>query len=348
MFKFLSFVLLGLFGIAFGFGHTEAPKENPFVHYFDTMRVEGLPFQGVFCEQNPAIGTNCFGIGKRDKSTAQLIGKEYYELASMGKMFTAAAILRLEEQGKLKVNQPVTDFIPEFPFPEIRLNHLLSMRSGIPDYLDLDGLWDSYESFGTDDVIVYLGEGEVKLEEKPGKRFSYSNTNYVILAKVVEIASGQGFGNFLRDSIFIPSGMGNSFSGPDAGTEILHSPYRKKPTVVKNGKLTLVEELEDYAYTIQCLEVEGDGYILTTSDDIKNWFASKLWKRLLAKALSCDCGEYAWGLRLEEDHVWHSGWWPGIQTGFVFYPADGSYFFFLGNRDMGERDVLEELLIVSD
>lgn len=353
MLKRLSFTLialLALIGLTYGYNppRINAPKGGPFDIYFDTMRVDGLPFQGVFCLNEPKNGAECFGIGKRESSKAQLFGKEIYELASMGKMFTAAAIMRLEEQGKLKTTQAVTDFIPNFPYSEVRLSHLLSMRSGIKDYLDLDGLWDTYDTFGTDEVIAYLGEGDVKLKEKPGKSFSYSNTNYVVLAKVVEIASGQGFGTYLRESIFIPSGMQNSFSGPNAGESVLQSPYRKKPTVAINGKSVLVEELEEYAYTLQCLEVEGDGYILTTSDDIKHWFSSPIWKRLLAKALSCNCGEYAWGLRIEEDHVWHSGWWPGIQTGFVYYPADGAYFFFLGNRDMGERDVLEELVEVAE
>lgn len=132
-----------------------------------------------------------------------------YYIASVSKIFTAAAIVLLDMQGRLSVRDKVTKYLPELPgcFRSVRLHHLLSHTAGIPAES-----WDWRDKVNSDNSLVmeFLLE-QVELEFEPGTKYSYSNTGYVLLAMVVERASDKTIDAFLKQNLFDVAGMGHSF-----------------------------------------------------------------------------------------------------------------------------------------
>lgn len=142
-----------------------------------------------------------------------------HRLASMSKQFTAAAILLLEEEGRLSVADTLGRFLPGYPHGgEITLHHLLTHTSGVINYSALPDHYRVWCMPHTIDEVIARFRDE-PLRFSPGAQFEYSNSGYVLLAKVIEQVSGLGYEEFLRRRIFAPLGMHDS--GVDADNRIL-------------------------------------------------------------------------------------------------------------------------------
>src|SRR5689334_4252626 len=139
-----------------------------------------------------------------------------YHIASVSKPFTATAILQLQEQGRLNVADPVSKYVPGFPKGErITVDHLLTHSSGIPDINGIDGI-DMFErSPHTLEQLVAKFAG-LPIEFAPGSKQSYSNSNYNLLALILEKVSGESYENYLRRHIFEPVRMKDSGDDDDA------------------------------------------------------------------------------------------------------------------------------------
>ena len=128
-----------------------------------------------------------------------------FQSGSLGKMFTAAVVMLLVEDGKLSLDDSITRFYPDAPWRwrGITVRHLLSHTSGIPDYEDttLD-----FRKDYTEEELARIAFG-MKLEFEPGSRWSYSNTGYVLLGAIIRKASGRFYGDVLRERVFVPMGM---------------------------------------------------------------------------------------------------------------------------------------------
>jgi CubicO group peptidase (beta-lactamase class C family) len=130
-----------------------------------------------------------------------------FHIASVSKPFTAAAILLLQQDGKLKVTDPVSRVVPEYPRGDrMTLHHLLTHTSGIPNINDFPeyDLWSMQPQTPASLVAKFKHRS---LEFEPGARYSYSNSNYNLLAHVIEKVSGRSYGDFLRERIFVPLRM---------------------------------------------------------------------------------------------------------------------------------------------
>jgi CubicO group peptidase (beta-lactamase class C family) len=128
-----------------------------------------------------------------------------FHLASVGKMFTAAAILQLERQGKLSLGDTLAKWVPEYPHPEaakITLKQLLTHSAGIGD-------WDVRQktAFTGAEAAAQMTQ---PLQFEPGSRFAYSNAGFVLLQAVVEKATGKSFAETLTELVFKPAGMGHT------------------------------------------------------------------------------------------------------------------------------------------
>ncbi|PYP99407.1 MAG: hypothetical protein DMF82_24930, partial [Acidobacteria bacterium] len=123
----------------------------------------------------------------------------------MTKQFTASAIMTLVEDGRLKLDDPITTHLANSPeaWKAITVRHLLTHTSGIPDYTE--GTIDLRRDY-TEDELAKLAFG-LKLEFAPGSRWNYSNTGYLMLGVLVHRASGRFYGDVLRDRVFMPLGM---------------------------------------------------------------------------------------------------------------------------------------------
>jgi CubicO group peptidase (beta-lactamase class C family) len=153
--------------------------------------------QGVFsgtvlvAEAGKVIYQEGFGYANVE-TKERLEPKSVFRLASLSKQFTAMCIMILEEQGKLNYDDNLQKYIPELKYEGITIRHLLWHTSGIPSYMDFmpkHGFGDDDE-YINDDVLKTMATHHPEREFEPGERYKYSNTGYLLLASVVERASG--------------------------------------------------------------------------------------------------------------------------------------------------------------
>ena len=153
-----------------------------------------------------------------------------FDLGSLAKQFTAAAILKLEAEGKLSVSDPISRHLPDYPRPvgdRVTLHHLLTHTSGIPSLGRRGPLQDVEEDCTPktlDELIAF--SKDLPLQSEPGAQYRYSNTGYMMLAAVVERVSGMPFHDYLRTALFEPAGMqGTGPVMPDAAADGLAKGY---------------------------------------------------------------------------------------------------------------------------
>jgi len=137
-----------------------------------------------------------------------------FNLGSMNKMFTATAIVMLQERGKLKFNDPISKYVDESWLPreytdKITIHQLLSHTSGLGSYFNRTYMEGSRELFRIVDDFKPLVQGD-KPAFEPGKRFRYSNTGMLLLGVVIESITGGSYFDFVRENIFAPLGMNNT------------------------------------------------------------------------------------------------------------------------------------------
>lgn len=134
-------------------------------------------------------------------------------LASITKQFTSVAILFLMEQGKLKIQDPLSKYIPDFPRGnEITLHHLLNHTSGIKSFTSLADFRNKIRNDMTPEEIINSFKG-LPLDFEPGERYEYSNSEYVLLGYIIEKISGMSYEDFIQKFIFDQLGMKNSYYG---------------------------------------------------------------------------------------------------------------------------------------
>jgi CubicO group peptidase (beta-lactamase class C family) len=149
---------------------------------------------------------HCRGLGFADREAGTRASCDTaYDVMSMTKQFTAAAILKLEMLGELRVSDPIGEFFPSAPPDkrEITLHELLTHTSGLPD-----ALGDDYEPLSRAELV--RGAFDARLRARPGSEYRYSNLGYSLLAAVVERASGTGYERFLATQLFEPAGMNDT------------------------------------------------------------------------------------------------------------------------------------------
>lgn len=143
-----------------------------------------------------------------------------FHIASVSKAFTSAAILQLQEQGRLNVSDRISRFVPDFPRGnDITLDNLLTHTSGIPD---INGLPD-YDAFARNPhklPVIVAKFANLPLEYEPGTKYSYSNSNYSVLALILETIARQSYSEILDWTLFKPARMTNSGNDGDVSKPI--------------------------------------------------------------------------------------------------------------------------------
>lgn len=135
-----------------------------------------------------------------------------FQIGSLTKPFTATAILLLEQEGKLRLSDPITAYLPDYPThgQTITLTHLLTHTSGIPNYVTQPGFWERESRTDRPPAELTQLFRHLPLDFAPGARYSYSNSAYCLLGMVIETVTGQPYGDFVRERIFAPLGMAHS------------------------------------------------------------------------------------------------------------------------------------------
>lgn len=248
-----------------------------------------------------------------------------FQIASVTKQFTAAAILMLQERGKLSVEDDITKHLPGYPTrgQKITIHHLLTHTSGIPNFTALP----EWRPRMREDMTVQQTIDMFKdkpLDFKPGETVSYSNSGYILLGAIIEKASGKSYEDFIEQEIFAPLGM-------------KRSRYGRREEIVP-GRVAGYEKTEDgfgVAQFISWTQSAGAGGLMSTVDDLALWTAALSSEKLLKKAslqqmttptklASGEATPVAYGLGIwEEDGVRileHSGGIPGFNTDVLIIP----------------------------
>ena len=145
-----------------------------------------------------------------------------FRLASVTKQFTAAVILRLVDQGKIKLDGKLTDYLPDYrkdTGDRVTIHQLLNHTSGIPSYTDQPGFFqnDSRDNYTVADFVKKFASGDLQFE--PGSKFAYNNSAYFILGAIIEKVTGKSYADAMKEHIFAPLGMNNS--GYDLASPII-------------------------------------------------------------------------------------------------------------------------------
>ena len=224
--------------------------EDLLFNYYDELDFNGSV---LVVENNQVIYENTFGFADFDLQEP-LDGDMPFYLASLAKQFTAAAIIKLEEEGRLSLQDPLKKFLPMMPkiYDAIEVHHLLTHTAGIPDYINNLAIAEA----GLTNMDVY--EALIKqrsLYFNPGSKYRYSNSGYVLLAMIVQVASGMTIDSYFQEQIFDAFQMENAFVYSVATSD----KQRVKGYTAKN-------KLDDYdLFTV------GDGGIYASARDLYKW-----------------------------------------------------------------------------
>ena len=260
-----------------------------------------------------------------------------YRIASIAKQFTAAAVLLLHESGALRLEDAVRDWLPALPEScrGMTVHHLLTHTSGVVDYEDLIAPGTRFALRYPD--VLQLLQGRDERYFAPGSSYRYSNSGYVLLASIVERASGEKFSSFLGRRIFEPLQMAQTVAHEEGISVISNRAYGYRAS----GSSWL---RADQSLTSATL---GDGGIYSSIRDLARWDAALYGERLLradslklavTPAVQTDdpAVRYGYGWRITGESLWHSGESCGFRSVLVRFPAHGCTVILLTNRDAPE------------
>lgn len=265
-------------------------------------------------------GADCAGGGAVDVNAA-------HEIGSISKQVAAVALLRLWEQGRVDLDGPISAYLDDIPtaWRQTTLRQLATHTSGVPDYEEAGG-YGVYETEPTP-AQVYAIVADRPLDFEPGTRWSYSNTGYFLLSRVVEQVSGAAFGDYLRTELFTPLGMNQSFMGgyapanavlaqgckPGAGEDAARIPVRPIHEASTYGAGGVSTTLQDWALWDDALH---DGRLLSPPA-----MAIMMSPQRLADGSSTG---YGFGLFIDEfrgvRRIQHTGQTQGFVADYQHYP----------------------------
>ncbi len=261
-----------------------------------------------------------------------------FNVASVSKQFTAFAVMQLHKAGKLNLDASVRTYLPEMAAlnDQITVRHLLHHTSGLKDDLGMLSLagWRHEDLISNSDVLnVFRSQSE--LAAVPGQRYSYSNTNYSLLASIVSRVTGQTFASWTHENIFQPLNM-------------LNSGFVDSPETIIPDRTTSYEAVENqYKRKVNTWHNVGPGGLYTTAGDLGKWvmhlmhdatnspsILTQMSKRgLLSNGVAVD---YAYGLVPGNLHglptIGHGGASPGNQSNITIFPEQDLAIIVLGNR----------------
>ena len=205
--------------------------------------------------------TRSYGLADLE-SGARVTERTNFRLASLSKAFTATAVMLLVNDGRLALDERVRDLIPDFPAygRDIRVRHLLQHTSGLRAYEDFVPE-TSTRQLKDRDVVALLRRTDA-LMFPPGSAFRYNDSNYALLAVVVEVVSGQGFARFLHERVLAPLGMTASVVWEPGVSEVANRAFGYGPT--RRGGFGLA----DHTSTSTVL---GDGGVYSSVHDLAAW-----------------------------------------------------------------------------
>lgn len=270
-------------------------------------------------------------IGKTDSIKANTS----FHIASTSKTFTSAAVLYLIDKGRISLTDSIQKFFPTFPYKNILVKTLLSQRSGLPNYMNAmeEMKWDRKKIATNADVLNFFIVQQPKLYYPSGTRFNYSNTNFVLLALIIEKVSGKSYADFLKETFFMPLQMKDTYV------------YTHKDSATATPSYRWNNVQEGFTWMD---ETVGDKNIYSTPRDLLKWDQALYDNQILSAAIKDSAFKpysferpgihnYGLGWRMytlpqNKNIIYHNGWWHGNNSCFYRVVTDSVTIIILGNK----------------
>ena len=248
-----------------------------------------------------------------------------YQLASVSKQYTAAAVLKLYEERRLDIDQSVSTYLPGFKFEKVTIRDLLKHRSGLWNYMYLtEQYWNKDIAPNNLEVVDLINANAPRLNFPAGRYFSYSNTGYVVLGAIVEQITQLSLGEFIEDEFLLPLCLDETFVDKhDRNKNVILDGYQS----YRRSFIELPEGFHNNAI--------GDKGIYASAKDLFVWFRDlKNGEIVNEDNIDLMFGRnengknkrYGMGFRLEhkngEEVIFHNGLWDGFRNGLEYHPKD--------------------------
>ncbi len=333
---------------------TQAPTEAGALQTIADAVIRQSGFEGVvmITQNGEVLAQSAVGNTNREPN-APVTPDTRFCVASVSKQFAATAIMLLQEQGLLSTSDTIDAYFPDFVYGgSITIQNLLSMRSGlftgdgiVPNSGEAPSLVPEEYGFSYDNTmeenrqaaLAWLFEQPLNFE--PGTRYEYSNSNYFLLAQIVEQVAGMPYEDFVRQRIFEPLGMNRS--------GFIHELWHEDDVA-----LPPAADAENFEAPIASGVLQGAADLVTTAGDIDKWLTALRQKTLLSEEsyaemtqdYSPDDGKYGYGLMLHMPNgVGHTGMLSAYTSLAYTRPDKGYNFFAVSNNKASVSDELLQL-----
>ncbi|MBL7906232.1 MAG: serine hydrolase [Bacteroidales bacterium] len=305
----------------------------------------------LIAEKGKVVYRKAFGMADLELNVP-MKPEMVFEIGSMTKQMTAVAVLMLMEEGKLSLQDEITKYIPDYPVQghKITIHHLLTHTSGIKSYTSMQEWQPLWRNDMTPEEMIDLFKNQ-PMDFAPGEHYLYNNSAYFMLGYIIEKASGMSYGKFLKERIFEPLKMNNSYYGNhEQIIPARASGYQKKEDFVNAEYLSLTQP---YAA----------GSVMSNVDDLLTWQMAvrdnKLVKKETIQLAFTDYrlndGKpihygYGWGLNEINGSptIEHSGGIFGYTTNGIWLPEEDVYVVMLTNRDdIGPGDISTRVAAIA-
>ncbi|MEO6961675.1 MAG: serine hydrolase domain-containing protein [Puia sp.] len=305
-------------------------------HFYDSLFLHGFNGGLLVARDGEVVYERYSGFKNPHNNKDSVNAHTAFHLASVSKTFTAMAVLKLWEEGKLDIHDDISKYLTGFP-QGITIKNLLSQRSGLMNYvhfMDNSG-WDKRKFLTNNDLLQYIIQHKAQIQHvPPGRHFEYSNTNYAFLAMIIEKASGESYAEFITKTFFEPLQMHDSY------VFSLQDTARATHSYKINGRPYPMEYLD---------VVYGDKNIYSTPEDMLKWDIA-LRGKILFKQSTLDSAytpyslerpgrrNYGLGWRMivypnGKKLIYHNGWWHGNRTVFIRMMEENATIIALCNND---------------
>jgi CubicO group peptidase (beta-lactamase class C family) len=177
----------------------------------EISRADSFSGNVLIAERGKIVYEKSFGYADAENKTP-LNEKSIFLIGSVAKTLTAVAVLKLKERGKLSLDDSITKYLPELAYKNVTLRHLLAHTSGVLEYQSPEIIKEiAGKGASSDDLLKVFARKNPPLDFEPGTKWDYSNTNYILLAAIVERVSGKIFPAFVRENILVPARMTRTF-----------------------------------------------------------------------------------------------------------------------------------------
>lgn len=312
-------------------------KKKSIEHFYNKNWPHNSINGGFLVAKNGQIIFERYGGYGNYKEKSLITEKTPLHIASVSKVITATAVLKLIDDSKISLNQKVNTILKGFPYPDVTIKTLLTHRSGIRNYsyfTDKKEIWDRHKILSNQEMLNLLIEKKIDLEFRTDSRFSYCNTNYAILALIIEKVTGLKYKDAMKKIIFEPLKMDDTY---------VFDYEKDKEAAIPSYRGNFSKFNLDYLDAIY-----GDKNIFSTPRDLlkfdigrnsPDFFNPELLKKVFIGYSNEHKGKNNYGLGIRminwetgQNLYFHNGWWHGNTSAYITLPEEYTTIIALSNK----------------